>query len=245
MNNESSDLLEVARQFLLKSVDKKYSYNFSWLSRPIIQYPQDILAVQQLLWQTKPDLVIETGIARGGSLVFYASILDILARCGGPTDASVSGIDIDIRDHNKKMITNHPMFHRIEMIEGSSTSPETIAKVKQRATKASRVFVCLDSNHTHEHVLKELQSYGPLVTQNSYMIVFDTVVEKLPNALSAKRPWCQGNNPKTAILEYLQKLEEDARTSSHEKKLQFEVDNNIDNQLLISVAPGGYLKRTG
>lgn len=208
-----------------------YSYNFSWLGRPIIQYPQDVVAMQEILWKVQPDLVIETGIAHGGSLIFYAAMLEVNAACGGPREASVLGIDIDIRPHNRHAIEAHPMFRRISLIEGSSIAPDVVGAVRQRAAEARRVLVCLDSNHAHEHVFSELQAYAPLVSVGSYCVVFDTIVDDLPKSMFPQRPWGPGDNPKTAVRKYLE---------SHP---EYEVDQRMDDKLLISVAPGGYLRR--
>jgi len=209
----------------------KYTYNFKWLGVPIIQLPQDMIAVQELLYAIKPDLVIETGIAHGGSLIFSASILEINALCGGTRDAKVLGIDIDIRSHNRKALESHPLFSRISMIEGSSIDPETIQQVKDNAKGKQCVFVCLDSNHTHNHVLSELNSYASLVTVGSYCVVFDTNIEDMPTDISSDRHWGPGNNPKTAVWEYLK---------SHP---EFEIDKSIEQKLLITASPDGYLKR--
>src|SRR2546421_6170369 len=209
----------------------KYSYNFSWLGRPIIQYPQDIVAMQELIWSVQPDLIIETGIAHGGSLIFYASLLELNAACGGPREAAVLGVDIDIPAHNRKAIEAHPLFRRISMIEGSSVAPEVVQQVQSAAQRKKRVLVCLDSNHTHDHVLAELQAYAPLTSVGSYCVVFDTLIEDLPAELYPDRPWGPGNNPRTAVREYLK---------SHP---EFEIDKRVDHKLLISVAPDGYLKR--
>ncbi len=209
-----------------------YTYNFSWLGRPIIQYPQDILAMQELIWSVQPDLIIETGIAHGGSLIFSASMLELNAVCGGPKDAEVLGVDIDIRAHNREAIEAHPIFKRISMIQGSSISPEIASQVRAKAAGKKSVLVCLDSNHTHEHVLAELEAYAPLTSVGSYCVVFDTLIEDMPADMFFDRPWGPGNNPKTAVREYL-------KTHS-----EFEIDKRIDHKLLISVAPDGYLKRT-
>lgn len=214
-----------------KANARKYSYHFEWLGRPIIQYPQDILAMQELIWQVQPDLIIETGIAHGGSLIFSASMLELNAACGGPKDAEVLGLDIDIRAHNREAIEAHPMFKRITMIQGSSVAPEVVAQVHAKAAGKKRVLICLDSNHTHEHVLAELQAYAPLTSVGSYCIVFDTVIEDMPADMFPDRPWGPGNNPKTAVWEYLK---------SHS---EFEIDKRMDHKLLISVAPDGFLKR--
>lgn len=208
-----------------------YTYNFSWLGRPIIQYPQDILAMQELIWSIQPDLIIETGIAHGGSLIFSASMLELNAACGGPKDAEVFGVDIDIRAHNREAIEAHPMSKRIFMIQGSSIAPEIVEKVKAKAAGKQRVLVCLDSNHTYDHVLAELQAYAPLTSVGSYCVVFDTLIEDMPADMFPGRPWGPGNSPKTAVWEYL-------KTHS-----EFEIDKQIDHKLLISVAPDGYLKR--
>lgn len=219
-----------AHTFMKASVEPKYSYNFSWLGRPIIQYPQDIVAMQELLWEVKPDLVIETGIAHGGSLIFYASILELIATCTGH-EGEVLGIDIDIRAHNRKAIEEHPMNKRISMIQGSSIAPEMIAQVVEKARGKKRILVCLDSNHTHDHVLAELEAYAQLTSVGSYCVVFDTLIEDMGDGSYPERNWGVGNNPKTAVWEYLKKHSE------------FEIDKRIDHKLLISVAPEGYLKR--
>lgn len=230
-NGRNAPLAATAHQFTTASALAKYSYNFSWLGRPIIQYPQDIVAMQELICQVQPDLIIETGIAHGGSLVFSASILELNAACGGPANAEVIGVDIDIRPHNRSAIEAHPMFKRITLIQGSSTAPEVIDTVRAKARGKQRVLVCLDSNHTHEHVLAELQAYAPMTSIGNYCIVFDTVVEDLPADMFPDRPWGRGDNPKTAVWEYLKQHNE------------FEVDERMDQKLLVSVAPSGYLKR--
>ena len=225
-SNGSNRLLkEAAHRFNEESNKAQYSYNFSWMGRPIIQYPQDMIAMQEILWQLKPDLIIETGIAHGGSLIYYASILELIGK------GEIVGIDIDIRKHNRQEIENHPMFKRIKMIEGSSVSGETVEEVKKLVAGKQTVLVSLDSNHTHEHVLTELNLYSPFVTKDSYIVVFDTIVEDMPDDYLPGRAWGRGDNPKTAVWEFL-------TNNAH-----FEVDHSIDNKLLISVAPEGYLKR--
>ena len=223
-------LQELTRSWMDTANSGKYSYHFEWMGRPIIQYPQDILAMQQIIWEVKPDLIIETGIAHGGSLIFSASMLELIASCTGG-DGEVLGIDIDIRTHNRKAIEEHPMYKRISMIQGSSISPEIIAQVKEKAKGKKRILVCLDSNHTHDHVLAELEAYAPLTTIGSYCVVMDTVIEDMPGDMFPNRPWGPGNNPKTAVWEYLKTHPE------------FEINKNIDHKLLITVAPDGYLKR--
>lgn len=220
-----------SRDWLEESMRKSYVYNFSWLGRPIIQNPIDIMAMQEIIWEVKPDLIIETGIAHGGSLIFSASMLELNAACGGPHDAEVLGVDIDIRPHNRKAIEEHPMSRRITMIEGSSVAPEIVAQVKAKAKEKKRILVCMDSNHTHDHVLAELEAYAPLTGVGSYCVVFDTFVEDVPADVFQDRPWHPGNSPKTAVWEYLKTHPE------------FEVDKSIHQKLLITVAPDGYLKR--
>jgi cephalosporin hydroxylase len=226
---------KTASDFLLQSIIDRYSYNFSWLSRPIIQYPQDIVAFQEVVSQVKPDLILETGIAHGGSLVLSASMLCLLDVMEGldPRQSSrkVVGVDIDIRPHNRKALDEHPLRFKMELIEVSSIVPEIIQQVRGHADGVDRVLVSLDSNYTHEHVLAELNAYADLVSVGSYCIVFDTVVEDLPARSFPDRPWDVGNNPKTAVHEWLK---------SHPES---EIDKDIDNKLLISVAPDGYLKR--
>jgi cephalosporin hydroxylase len=220
-----------ALRFMLDTAPNQYTYNFSWLGRPIIQYPQDIIAIQELIWSIQPDLIIETGIAHGGSLILSASILELNAICGGSQNAEVLGIDIDIRTHNRKAIEAHPLFKRISVLEGSSIASNIIKQVENIASNKQKVLVFLDSNHTHEHVLAELEAYAQLTSVGSYCVVFDTAIEDLPSDMFRDRPWGVGNNPKTAVWEYLKTHPE------------FEIDKTIQNKLLITVAPDGYLKR--
>lgn len=240
-NGLNQELLETTQKFNLVSLNAQYSYNFTSLGRPIIQYPQDMVAMQELIWKVKPDLIIETGIAHGGSLIMSASMLALLDMCEAIESGTVLdpknskrkvlGLDIDIRQHNREAIEAHPMSSRIQMIQGSSIAPEVIDQVKAVTKNYQRVLVCLDSNHTHDHVLAELEAYAPLTTVGSYCVVFDTIVEDMPKAMFPDRPWGPGDNPKTAVWEYL-------KTHS-----EFEIDKSIDHKLLISVAPDGYLKR--
>jgi cephalosporin hydroxylase len=227
---QNDNLKSSAHEFMKASVEPKYSYNFTWLGRPIIQYPQDMIAMQELIWEVKPDLIIETGIAHGGSLIFYASILELVATC---TDhqGEVIGIDIDIRPHNRKAIEAHQMFKRISMIQGSSIDLGIIAQVVEIAKGKERIMVCLDSNHTHTHAYAELEAYAWLTSVGSYCVVFDTLIEDMGKGMYPDRPWGPGNNPKTAVWEYLKTHPE------------FEIDKSIQNKLLITVAPDGYLKR--
>lgn len=221
---------ELTGQWLSRAQQRQYSYHFDWLGLPIIQYPQDIVAMQEIVWSVKPELIIETGIARGGSVIFYASMLELLAICG-QGEGSVLAIDIDIRAPNRAAITEHPLARRVEMIQGSSIDEDIIAQVGQRAEGKERVLVCLDSNHTHDHVLRELRAYAPLVSVGSYVVVFDTLVEDLDATAIGDRPWGKGNSPKTAVWAFLE--ENDC----------FEIDRSVHDKLQITVAPDGFLKR--
>jgi cephalosporin hydroxylase len=218
--------LALGKQWVRETMNKKFIYNFTWMGRPIIQHPHDSMALQELIWQTKPDVIIETGIAHGGSIIFSASMLELV---GG--DGFVIGIDIDIRKHNRAEIEHHPMFKRIKLIEGSSVAPGTIEQVKQMAAGKKNVMVILDSYHTHEHVMQELQLYGPMVSVNNYMVVFDTWVEDVPENYYPDRPWDKGDNPKTAVFEFL------------ETNKDFIIDKSIEHKLSITLAPDGWLKK--
>jgi cephalosporin hydroxylase len=222
-NNEF--VKKAASDFMEASIRSKYSYNFTWLGRPIIQYPQDIVAIQEIIYEVQPDLIIETGIAHGGSLILHASICELIGK------GEVLGVDIDIREHNKNEILNHRMSKRISMIQGSSIDEEIVSKVAEKVNGKEKVLVILDSNHTHEHVLAEMKMYAGFVSKDSYLLVFDTVVEDLPNDIYDNRSWGVGDNPKTAVFEFL-------KTNT-----DFKVDTNYDNKLLLSVAPNGFLKR--
>ncbi|WP_338498930.1 cephalosporin hydroxylase family protein [Delftia tsuruhatensis] len=219
------NMQELSREWMSKSIEDRYSYNFSWMGRPIIQYPQDMLAMQEIIWRVKPDLIIETGIAHGGSLIYYASLCELVGH------GEVLGIDIDIRPHNRVEIENHSMFKRIRMIEGSSIDQHIIDQVRKQA-EDKRVIVVLDSNHTHAHVLAELRAYAPLVSEGGYCVVFDTVVEDLQPGSFPDRPWGVGDNPKTAVHEFLKEND------------NFEIDRDIESKIRITVAPDGYLRRT-
>lgn len=217
---------ELTRKWFNRSCEHQYSYHFTWLGRPIIQYPTDILAVQELIWETKPELIIETGIARGGSLIFYASLMELL---GG--NGRVIGVDVDIRAHNREAIEKHPMFRRITMIEGSSVDPGVVSGILDMAAGKSPVMVLLDSNHTHEHVMRELELYSPFVTPGSYLVVYDTVIADMPKEAFPDRPWGPESNPKTAVREFL--------AASND----FFVEEELEKKLAITVCPGGFLRR--
>jgi len=221
---QSAAMNALSKEWLFASIPFEYSYHFRWLGRPIIQYPQDVIAIQELIWAQQPDLVIEAGIARGGSLIFSASILQLL---NGP--GRVLGIDIDIRPHNRREIEAHPLAHRIDMIEGSSIDPQVVAEVKRRAA-GKKCLVLLDSMHTHEHVLAELEAYSPMVGEGGYVVVFDTCIEDFPANHFRDRPWDKGNSPKTAVWEFLKRTD------------RFEIDRALEAKLQVTVAPDGYLR---
>jgi len=217
-------LAERALDVLVRSDQHNWSYQWSWLGVPIIQMPPDIIAVQEILWEHKPDFVVETGVARGGSLILYASILELIGK------GRVIGIDIDIRPHNRDSIERHPLSRRIDLIQGSSIDSSLVADVRRRIPKGASVMVILDSNHTHAHVLDELRLYGPLVTKGQFLIVADTVVESIPAQGHRPRPWGPGDNPATALDAYLDECD------------RFERDAFVNAKLLISSSPGGYLR---
>jgi cephalosporin hydroxylase len=222
---KDTELQRHSAEWVALSARHRYSYHFKWMGRPIIQYPQDIIALQEIIWSVKPDLIVETGVARGGSLIFSASILELV---GG--DRLVVGVDVDIRAHNRIEIEKHPMAKRIRMIQGSSIDESTMNQVRAFAEGKRRIMVILDSNHTHDHVLQELELYSPLVSKGSYLVAMDTIVEDIPEELVHGRPWGKGNNPKTAVWEFLK------------GNKRFVIDEEIENKLLITVAPDGYLK---
>lgn len=222
---DDTELRALSQRWMDQTAKHRYTYNFTWLGRPIIQFPQDMVALQELIWATRPDVVVETGIAHGGSLILSASILELIGGSG-----RVVGIDIDIREHNRVEIERHPLAHRITMIEGSSVDPDIVAEVKAHVGPAKRVLVILDSSHTHDHVARELEAYSPLVPAGSYLVVFDTVIEDMPADAFPDRPWGPGDNPKTAVREFLR------------NNRRFVVDRDIESKLLITVAPKGYLR---
>jgi len=234
-------LRALSSQWLETTMRQQYVYNFEWLGRPIIQYPQDMVAVQELIWTVRPDVVVETGIAHGGSLILSASMLAMLDLCDATQTGEmldprkpkrrVIGIDIDIREHNRQAIEAHPLANRIDMVQGSSIAPETVQKVRGLIPEGAKVMVFLDSMHTHDHVIGELEAYGTLTSPGSYCVVFDSFVEDMPPKFFADRPWDVGNNPRTAIRQWL---------PNHP---DFLVDTNMENKLLVTVAPGGFLRR--
>lgn len=245
---------ELSSKWLERALEHQYMYKYSWMGRPIIQMPSDMVVLQEIIWDVKPDLVIEAGIAHGGSLIMSASLLALLDYCDAVEEGTVLdpakpkrrvlGIDIDIRAHNKALIEAHPLFGRIDMIEGSSIEAETIDKVREIAGRHSRILVCLDSNHTHDHVMAELKAYAPLVSKGSYCVVFDTIVEDLPGDAFPGRPWSPGNNPKTAVHAFLAEIAANPPLAADGGTLSFEIDSALADKQLLSFAPDGHLRRT-
>lgn len=222
--NKDKQMLKLTRDWFNRAFSHEYSYHFSWLGRPIIQFPQDMIAIQEIIWRTKPDLIIETGIAHGGSLIFSASILELIGK------GKVIGIDIDIREHNRKEIEKHPLKKRITMLEGSSLDENVLKKVKKLAQNKKRILLFLDSFHTHDHVLQELEMYSSLVKKEGYIVVFDTLIEFMPKDSFQNRPWDKRNNPHTAVKEFLR------------QNKRFKIDKEIEKKLLITSCPDGFLK---
>jgi cephalosporin hydroxylase len=247
------DFLGLSNVWVREAIRHGYAQNFSWLGRPVIQVPQDLYAIQELIWACRPDLIIETGIAHGGSLIMSASMLAMLDYCDAVASGTmldpkasrrkVVGIDIDIRAHNRAGIDAHPMHHKIHTIQGSSIAPEIAEQVAAQAKGYERVMVFLDSNHTHEHVLQELELYAPYVTQDSYCVVWDTGVEDLPAEMCNDRPWGKGDNPKTAVWEYMRRLKDEGREARDGSALQFEYDHTIEHKITITASPDGFLRR--
>lgn len=222
---KNKSLVQAGKAFFQETIYSQYSYNFNWFGRPIIQYPQDVMAMQEIIWEVKPDIIIETGIAHGGTVLFYASMLQLL---GG--DRQLVSVDIDIREHNRREIENHPLYRNVTMLEGSATDQTIVDTIYNFAEGRNNPLVVLDSNHTHAHCLREMELYAPLVRKGSYLVVMDTVIEDLSAPTYGNRPWGPGDNPKTAVYEYLKKDD------------RFKIDTSINDKLIMSVAPDGYLK---
>lgn len=224
--SKDTQFQSTTQSWLNQSLQYEYSYHFKWMGIPIIQYPQDMVAMQEIIWDVKPDLIIETGVARGGSIIYYASMLEMMG-----LEGDVIGVDIDIRPHNREAIETHPLFKRITLLEGSSTDSAMIEQIQRIAKDKKRILVALDSNHTHEHVAEELRLYAPFVTQGSYLVVFDTVINDIPEKLTENRPWSPQRNPKTAVYEFLKSTD------------KFEIDASITQKTVFTVAPEGFLRR--
>lgn len=218
-------LRELALTFMRETGKYKYTYNFSWMGFPVIQFPQDLMAMSEIIFRTRPELIIETGVAHGGGLIFYASQLEMMGLPG-----TVVGVEVDLRAHNRQAILSHPLSRRIKLLDGSSTAPEVVAAVSELAAQVTSTLVVLDSNHTHAHVLRELQLYAPLVRPGGYLVVFDTTIEDQPEGFFGGKDWDKHNNPKTAVREFLRGND------------RFVVDAEIEDKLLITVAREGYLQ---
>lgn len=226
---KNKELIRRADAFIVSASQAKYTYNFTWFGVPIFQHPEDIIALQEIIFRVKPEVIVDVGTARGGTAIFYASLLKLIG--GG----RVISVDIDIRVHNRDTIRRHPLARLVDLVEGSSTDPTTVAKVKRLIRGKKPVLISLDSLHSGTHVAGELALYSKLVTRGSYLVVCDTVLKKLPRSTYPKdhatRPWSEKDNPGTAVDKFLR------------KNKRFIVDTDIDHKLLISCAAGGYLKR--
>jgi cephalosporin hydroxylase len=221
---DDQKLQSMALDLLVESDKYGYGYQWTWLGMPVIQLPQDIIATQEIIWQTKPDVIIETGIAWGGSIVMYASLQQLIGK--GKTIA----VDRVLPEQNIDLIKGYPFSDRIHLLQGSSTDPEIVQAISSMVDPGDSVMVLLDSNHTHEHVLEELRLYAPLVTPGQYLVVSDTIVEDIPAQEHRPRPWGPGDNPKTALWEYLGETD------------RFEEDAYINAKLLTTFTPNGYMK---
>lgn len=221
------DLRETTRAWFRAASKKRYSYHFDWMGIPIIQFPQDLVALQEVIWASKPDSIIETGVAHGGSLLFYASLIKAMG-----LESPVVGIDVDIREHNRELLDRHPLRSGIELIEGSSTAPQTLDQVRKALGSATNPVVVLDSNHEYSHVLQELELYSTFVKKGSYLVVLDTIIDDMPEDFSEGRPWGPGRGPKRAVADFLL------------KNPRFSIDENYNKKLLITVAPDGFLRCT-
>lgn len=232
--------------------ERRYMYNWEWMGRPVIQLPADMLALGEAIWSSRPDLVIETGVAHGGSVVHSAAMLALIdlaeaAERGETLDPAaprrrVVAVDIDIRPHNRAALESHPLASRITLIEGSSLDPDVIAQVRALA-RGRRAMVCLDSNHTHDHVLGELRAYAPLTARGAHCVVFDTIIEDLPRDFFADRPWNPGDSPRTAIAAFLEECARDGAVGADGAPLKLTLDAAIDAKLMLTAAPGGFLRR--
>jgi len=221
---KDAELRKTALDFIIDSDKHGYGYQWTWLGLPFIQMPQDMIVTQEIIWETKPDLIIETGIAWGGSVVFYASLLQLIG------NGEVVAVDLNLYDHVAQRIMSYPFSDRVHLYKGSSTDPAIAAKVKAHVKLGKKVMVLLDSNHTHQHVLDELRIYAPLVTKGQYLVVSDTIVEDIPPQKHRLRPWGPGNNPKTALRQYMKESD------------RFEVDEYTNSKLLLTYTPEGYCR---
>ena len=220
-------IFDAAANLVVAANKYDYAYLWTWMGVPIIQLPADVMATQEVIWSTKPDVIIETGVARGGSVLFMASLLELIGK------GKVIGVDVDIRAHNRDSIERHPMTKRVVLIEGSSTDQEVIAEIRAQIPDSASVMVVLDSDHSRDHVLAELRSYGPMVTPGCYLVVADTILGRLDytqTPLNRSQVWLRGNEPLSALNAYLEETE------------RFEVDPVLNGKLILSSSPGGYLR---
>ena len=220
-----ADVRDLTRAWFNGVSKHRYSYHFSWLGIPIIQFPQDLVAMQEIIWSVRPDAIIETGVAHGGSLVFHASMLELM---GG--DGIVVGVDVEVRAHNRQAIEAHPLARRIRLVEGSSVDPAIIGQVENLLVGKTNPLVILDSNHACSHVSAELELYQRFVRSGSYLLVLDTIIDDMPEEFSNGRPWGPGQGPKAAVCRFLQATD------------RFVIDQEYNDKLLISVAPDGFLR---
>lgn len=222
----SESFSKISHEWMQQAVDHKYSYQFDWLGVPIIQMPSDLVVFQQIIFETRPDLIIETGVARGGSLVFWASMLDL---CG--IDGRVIGVDIEVREHAKNAISNSKYSNIIDVIVGSSIDNKIIDSVRNVVSKHQRIMVVLDSNHTHEHVLGELNAYAEFVSPGCSLLVLDTVIDDL--IPYPERSWGPGSSPKSAVIDYMK-----SHSADFKKLSKFEAISKL------TVAPHGFWMRS-
>lgn len=222
------DVFQHALETLVALDKYDYSYLWSWMGVPIIQLPADVMATQEVIWATKPDVIIETGVARGGSVIFMASLLEAIGK------GRVIGVDVDIRPHNRESIEQHPMYRRIELIEGSSTSSATLETIRKSISTDEKVMVVLDSDHSRDHVLDELRAYAPMVTEGCYLVVADTILGKMDAHMTPKKRskvWLRGDEPLSALNTFLEETDE------------FEQDAELNGKLAMSSSPGGYIRK--
>ena len=223
--SKDQNLQNDAKNVLIKADEHRWIHQGSWLGEPLLNLPQDMVALQDIIWRTKPDFIIEVGVAWGGGILFEAMLLDYI------DGKKVIGLDIFIPSDLRKRIMNHKkLSDRIELVEGDSTSEETIRKVKTILNGSKKVLVILDSYHTHDHVMNELKTFSQFVGKGHYLICGDTIVEHVPIQKHRPRPWGPGNNPGTAVRQFL--VENDS----------FEIDEDLEKKLLLTCHPGGYLK---
>lgn len=222
------DLLHAARDVLARADSHRWLHQNTWMGEPVLNLPQDMFALQDIIWRTRPEFIIEIGVAWGGGMLFHSTLLEVLG--GG----KVIGVDIFIPPDLRERLASHAtLSRRIELIEGSSIAPETVERVRSIVGASRRTLVVLDSHHTHDHVLAELRAYAPLVGRGCYLVAGDTIVEHIAAPAHRPRPWGPGNNPATAVKAFLSECP------------RFAVDQDLERRLLLSCHPGGYLVAAG